>query len=55
MFNLPDKELVERFNFDLRCMKSLGLKEIGQLNLGPRTLYDFRERASQNIKNRTPS
>ena len=44
IFDLSDKELIERFNFDLRCMKSLGLKEIGQLNLGSRTLYDFRER-----------
>src|SRR6056297_547060 len=43
-FDLSDKELLERFHFDARYIKALGLNEVGQLTLGERTLYDFRER-----------
>jgi len=43
-FDLSDKELLENFHFDTRYIKALGLKKAGQITLGERTLYDFRER-----------
>src|SRR6056297_4058638 len=49
-FDLSDKELLERFHFDARYIKALGLIEVGQLTLGERTLYDFRERLLDYIK-----
>lgn len=49
-FDLSDKELLERFHFDARYIKALGLNEVGQLTLGERTLYDFRERLLDYIK-----
>jgi hypothetical protein len=49
-FNLTDRELLERFHFDARYIKALGLNEVGQLILGKRTLYDFRERVVDYIK-----
>jgi len=49
-FNLTDKELLERFHFDARYIKALGLNEVGQLTLGERTLYDFRERLVNYVK-----
>lgn len=49
-FDLSDRELLERFHFDARYIKALGLNEVGQLTLGERTLYDFRERLLDYIK-----
>ena len=49
-FDLSDRELLERFHFDTRYKKALGLNEVGQLKLGERTLYDFRERLLDYIK-----
>jgi len=43
-FDLSDKELLESFHFDTRFIVALSLQEVGQLTLGERTLYDFRER-----------
>lgn len=42
--NISDKELLESFHFDTRFIVALSLQEVGQLTLGERTLYDFRER-----------
>lgn len=43
LFDISDKELIESFHCDIRFMKAVGLKRAGQLTLGLRTLYDFRE------------
>lgn len=43
LFDISDKELLESFHCDIRFMKAVGLKRAGQLTLGLRTLYDFRE------------
>jgi len=50
LHNLTDKELVERFHFDLRYLKALGLQEIGELSLGERTIYDFRDNIAAFLK-----
>jgi len=49
-FDLSDRELLERFYFDARYKKALGINEVRQLTLGERTLYDFRERLLDYIK-----
>lgn len=43
LFDISDIELLESFHCDIRFMKAVGLKRAGQLTLGLRTLYDFRE------------
>ncbi|TDO89394.1 transposase-like protein DUF772 [Halanaerobium saccharolyticum] len=43
LFDISDKELLESFHCDIRFMKAVGLKRAGQLTLGLRTIYDFRE------------
>lgn len=50
LHNLTDQELIERFHFDLRYLKALGLQEIGKLTLGERTLYDFRDNIAAFLK-----
>jgi hypothetical protein len=44
IFNLTDSELLGNFYFNLEYMYAVGLREIGELYLGERTLYDFRKR-----------
>jgi len=43
LFDISDKELLESFHCDIRFMKAVGLKRAGQVTLGLRTIYDFRE------------
>jgi len=43
LFDISDKELLESFHCDIRFMKAVGLKRAGQVTLGMRTIYDFRE------------
>jgi len=43
LLDLSDKELLASFHCDIRFMKAVGLKRAGQLTLGMRTIYDFRE------------
>ncbi len=50
LHNLTDQELIERFHFDLRYLKALGLQEIGKLTLGERTIYEFRDRIAVYLK-----
>ena len=50
LHNLTDQELIERFHFDLRYLKALGLQEIGKLTLGERTIYEFRDRIAAYLK-----
>ncbi len=44
LFDFTDKEVVDSFNCDIRFMKAMGLKRVGQLNLTYRTVYEFRDR-----------
>ncbi|WP_159429964.1 transposase [Halarsenatibacter silvermanii] len=44
LFDFTDKEVVDSFNYDVRFMKAVGLKRVGQLNLTYRTVYEFRDR-----------
>ena len=50
LFDLTDKQVVDSFNYDIRFMKAVGLKRVGQLNLGYRTVYDFREKLVKHAK-----
>lgn len=44
MQNLNDKELLERFAFDLQVAYAVGLENVGELYLAERSLYEFRSR-----------
>jgi len=50
LFDLTDKEVVDSFNYDVRFMKAVGLKRVGQLNLSYRTVYEFRDRIVEHAK-----
>lgn len=39
-----DEEIIEQFYFNYQIMYALGLRNLGDLYLAPRTLYEFRER-----------
>ncbi|MDH7579155.1 MAG: transposase, partial [Bacillota bacterium] len=39
-----DEELIEQFYFNYQIMYALGLRNLGEQYLAPRTLYEFRER-----------
>jgi len=39
-----DEELIEQFYFNYQIMYALGIRNLGELYLAPRTLYEFRER-----------
>jgi hypothetical protein len=42
--NYTDEELIDQFYFNYQVSYAVGLHCLGELHLGPRTLYDFRER-----------
>ena len=42
LFTLTDEQLLERYHFDLLVRRSLGLEDINEHILAPRTLYYFR-------------
>jgi len=44
MFNYSDAELVEQFYFNYQISYALGIKNVGEINLAPGTLYEFRRR-----------
>jgi hypothetical protein len=46
LFALTDEQLLERYHFDLLVRRSLGLKDINEHILAPRTLYYFRSSIS---------
>lgn len=50
IFNLTDKELIEKFHFDIRFLNALGIEEIGEKTLSQRTLYEFRNRLAKHLK-----
>jgi hypothetical protein len=44
MKNLTDEELIEEFHFNYQFNYALGYRNLGELHIAPRTLYEFRER-----------
>ena len=50
LFDYTDVEIVEQFHFNLQVMHALGINNIGEISLAPRTIYDFRERVFNYIK-----
>jgi hypothetical protein len=44
IFDYTDDELIEQFHLNLSIIVALGLNKIGELSLGERTLYNFRNR-----------
>jgi hypothetical protein len=44
LFNYTDEELVEQFYFNYQIGHALGIKNVGEMNLCPGTMYEFRRR-----------
>lgn len=44
LFNYTDEELVEQFYFNYQIAYALGIKNVGEMNLCPGTLYEFRRK-----------
>lgn len=44
LFNYSDEELVEQFYFNYQIGHALGIKNVGEMNLCPGTMYEFRKR-----------
>jgi len=49
LFNYSDAELVEQFYFNYQIAYALGIKSVGEINLAPGTLYEFRRRLYQHV------
>ncbi|HML06231.1 MAG TPA: transposase [Methanobacterium sp.] len=50
IFDYSDEELINQFYFNVQISYALGLKNVGELNLAPRTLYYFRERINKYVE-----
>ena len=44
LFDYSDEELVEQFYFNYQIGYALGIKNVGEINLCPGTMYEFRRR-----------
>ena len=47
LFDYSDAELVEQFYYNYQIAYALGIKNVGELNLAPGTLYEFRKKIYQ--------
>ena len=47
LFDYSDAELVEQFYYNYQIAYALGIKNVGELNLSPGTLYEFRKKIYQ--------
>jgi len=47
--NYTDEELLEQFHFNYQVMYAVGVRNLGELPLAPRTLYEFRERIYSHV------
>ena len=47
IYNYSDEELIEQFYFNAQISYALGIKNVGDINLAPRTLYYFRSKIYQ--------
>lgn len=50
LFDYTDQELLEQFYFNYQVLYAVGIKNIGTVYFAERTLYEFRERLYQYIK-----
>jgi len=50
MKDLTDEELLDQFSFNYQIMHALGYRNLGELYIAPRTLYEFRERIVEYTK-----
>lgn len=50
MKNYSDEELLEQYYFNYQISYAVGLRTLGELYLAPRTLYDFRRRIYDYLK-----
>lgn len=53
IYNYSDEELIEQFYFNAQISYSLGIKNVGDINLAPRTRYYFRNKIYQYILDNT--
>jgi hypothetical protein len=44
MKDYPDEDILEQFRFNYQVMYAVGLRNLGELYLAERTLYEFRRR-----------
>jgi Transposase DDE domain/Transposase domain (DUF772) len=44
LFNYSDEELVEQFYFNYQIAYAIGIKNVGEMNLCPGTMYEFRRK-----------
>lgn len=49
MFGYNDQELLEQFYFNFQVNYALGIRNLGEIYLAERTLYEFRERVYKHI------
>ena len=42
--NYTDEDVLEQFYYNYQIMHAVGIRQLGDLHLAPRTLYEFRER-----------
>jgi hypothetical protein len=49
MFGYTDQELIEQFYFNFQVNYALGIRNLGEVYLAERTLYEFRERVYRHI------
>jgi len=50
MFDYTDEEILEQFYFNYQVIYALGIKNIGEIYFAERTLYEFRERLVNYVK-----
>jgi hypothetical protein len=50
IFNYTDKELIEQFYFNYQVLYALGIRNLGEVYFAERTMYEFRERIVNYLK-----
>lgn len=50
LFDYTDIEILDQFHFNYQVMYALGIRNFGEVSLAERTIYDFRERVFNYIK-----
>lgn len=50
MKDYTDEELLDQFSFNYQIMYALGIRNLGELYIAPRTLYEFREKVLEYTK-----
>lgn len=50
LFDYTDKEILKQFYFNFQVLYALGIHNIGEVYVAERTIYEFRERIFNYIK-----